>query len=273
VLHQGHAGSGNILSTPYSLLRKNLCAATRGCPEPDAMCGCFAGLLTDQERMLAENLMREIAPRAKLQAQPDYCAAFMASPEETHMCVIAGTGSVLCSRDPEGKWVKSGARGYLLGNPGSAFRYGQDALLEYLDHPSDASEAMIKAVQEAFESLEEAQIVAKLYRAPAPAAVLARMGPVVAKDAKLGKAYAKRSLENQTILLAEQAAGHLRTHFPAIMDPVVSLAGGVWEASGVYKDGFIEALKKELPDRDVKFVKLVKPPVHGAARLAKELLA
>lgn len=273
MLHRGHAGSGNILSTPPALLRANLCAATQGCPQPDTICGCFAGLLTERETMVAEDLLKAICGSAKVLAKPDYCAAYMASPEGTHLCVVAGTGSVLCSRTADGKWVKSGARGYLLGNPGSAFRYGQDALTHYLDDPSEASEPMQKALMETFGSTDEPQIVAKLYRAPSPAALMAKLCPVVAKDAKAGMAYALESLDRQGAALAAQAAAHLQKEFPAVAEPVVSLAGGVWDASSLYRDSFGKALQDLMPDRNISLVRLSTPPVYGAAMLAKELLA
>jgi N-acetylglucosamine kinase-like BadF-type ATPase len=80
VLFQGHSGPANILSTPPHLLRKNLCQATEGCPEPTSICGCFAGLVNESEAQRGEMFLKELFPSARIKAVPDYCAAYMACP-------------------------------------------------------------------------------------------------------------------------------------------------------------------------------------------------
>ena len=201
---------------------------------------------------------------------PDYCAAFMASLPGTHACVIAGTGSIVCSRRGEG-WAKTGGRGYLLGNPGSAFRYGQSALMQYLEHPDDASDSDKVLIEKVFGSTQEPQIVAKLYRSPSPAALLARLAPILGRDAQAGKAYAATCLAEQTTLLADQVESHLDNHIPDAEEPMVSAAGGVWNLHPIFLEALISRLHGSRRECPVKVIKSQQAPVHGAIVLAQEM--
>jgi N-acetylglucosamine kinase-like BadF-type ATPase len=176
---------------------------------------------------------------------------------------------VICSRQGL-RWVKSGARGYLLGNPGSAFRYGQDALLHFLDYPSDTTESTRSLIEKVFGSTEETAVIAKLYRNPAPAAILAKLAPAVARDERMGLAYAQESLRRQTAGLAAQTAEHIKKYIAGRAQ--IGLAGGVWELSQSFLQAFEQALCGLLPQHDLCIVRIQRPPVQGAAELAKEMV-
>ena len=63
---------------------------------------------------------------------PDYVAAFLAAPPDSDLCIVAGTGSVVCSRAVDGSFLISGGRGWILGDHGGAARLGQAALEHYV---------------------------------------------------------------------------------------------------------------------------------------------
>lgn len=267
-LFRGQSGPANILSTPVHVLRANLCKAVAGCPEPDAVCGCFAGLIGDIERALGERLLKEMYPGAKVRALPDYCAAYTASPEGTDVCVIAGTGSVVCSR-VEGKWVKTGARGYLLGNEGSAFKYGRFALIAYLKNPKWADDHGLALIGRAFGHVTESAIIETLYQDHSPAALIASMAPMFGSAVKRQDKQALAFLDDQSSRLAGQAADHLQRFHQGVECPLVSVAGGVWKLG----PAFLEAFKRNLAGarQSPEVVKLRRAPVHGAAMLAMEM--
>jgi N-acetylglucosamine kinase-like BadF-type ATPase len=268
VLHQGQSGSANLASTPMFRLRQNLIHATRGCPTPTHVCGCFAGLLTAEDRSRAIGLLSELFPASRINAEPDYAAAFFASEQDTDICVIAGTGSLVCSWNGE-KMVKSGGRGYMLGDQGSAFQYGRDALLAYLANPSGASTALKKCVLDLFEDEEEPAIVSRLYRSPSPQAALAKLAKPLASDAKAGAEYALASVKRNAAALADVVLHHALTHLSWKKEIKVSLSGGVWKTSSVFIDGFAAALTKS--DVQFQMERIKTPPVYGAVRMAKEM--
>jgi N-acetylglucosamine kinase-like BadF-type ATPase len=249
-------------------LRQNLTHALRGCPTPDYVCGCFAGLLTKGDAERAAELLREFYPQAKISTQPDYAAAYFASEPGTDLCVIAGTGSLVCSWDGS-QMVKSGGRGYILGDEGSAFQYGRDALLSFLANPMAASDALTKCIVDLFEVEDEPSIVSRLYRSPSPQATVAKLAKPLAADAKNGREYATESIAKNASSLAAIVLKHVRAHMPGKAEIRVSLSGGLWKTSTMFVDGLAGCLADSNIHFDMQRIKT--PPVFGAARLAQEM--
>jgi len=71
--------------------------------------------------------------------------------------------------------VKSGGRGYILGDFGSGYQFGRDALIHYLDDPSACSPALRRAVSELFRTEDDSEIIASVYRSQTPAGILAKL--------------------------------------------------------------------------------------------------
>jgi glucosamine kinase len=272
VVHQGQSGPANLASTYPHKIREHLCQAVKGCPEPDAVAACFAGLLIDEDRKRAEGLLKGLFPAAKLQAQPDYFAALWVCPDPS-ICVIAGTGSLVASRN-QGRVVKSGGGGYLIGDPGSTFQYGRDALRHFLAHgPDGVSEKLRTTVEGRFGLWEgENVLLAKLYRGATPVAAVAKLASALAADAKAGETYAVDSVRCHSKELAAVVATHIERQFADAKSVGIHLAGGLWEASGLFKAKLEEDLRAELPGITLEIQRIGKAPVHGAVELAKEML-
>lgn len=269
ILYQGQSGAANLVSTPESRIRRNLTHAIKDCPQPDYVCGCFAGLINEQIRDKAIGLLREFFPEAELRAEPDYTAALYAAPG-TDLCVIAGTGSLVCSR-ANGKIVKSGGRGYILGDEGSGYYFGRDALVQFLNRRSEASPYLVNTVQEVFGSLDEPDIVAAVYRGPSPATVLAKLARAVGNDAAMGHDYALQSIERNMDALAKVIVGHILQFHTDQQEVRITLSGGVWKAGNHFKITLEEKLAEYLPKRELHISKLTKPPLRGAVELAREM--
>lgn len=269
ILFQGQSGAANLVSTPENRLRKNLAHATNGCPDADYVCGCFAGLISDDTRYRGEEHLHHLFPRAKVRAEPDYVAALFASPDDTDVCVIAGTGSLVCSAGAEGV-VKSGGRGYILGDYGSGYQFGRDALIHYLDNRDTCSENLRRAVVDLFHTGDEGTIVAAVYKSQTPAGILAKLAKALGADARDGESYALVSLERNLALLVEVVQQHVELHVPK--DRIgISLAGGVWKIAAVLRDRFSELAGEALPGRQIAVSRIVRPPLYGAVELAKQI--
>ncbi len=272
IVFQGQSGPTNLATTPPGRLKKNLEKAIAGCPVPGAVCACFAGLLTPDDRERAEAMIRDFFPNARIKAEPDYAAAFFASEEGTDMLVIAGTGAIVCSRY-EGRMVKSGGKGYVLGDWGSAFRYGKAALEHYLEAPGEASDALKEAVLDRFRSLDENEVLASLYRGGTPAPSLAKLLPAFTKDLKAGQPYAQTELQDQTKRLVQAVKLHKDRYLSDRRTLRISLSGGLWEASGLYRTAFEEECQRAMPTIDIESQRIQQPPVRGAVLLARELIS
>lgn len=270
VLHQGQAGPANLASTPPGKIYNHILKASGEGVRPNFVCGCFAGLLTQDDRERAEDNLRRIFSGATVRAEPDFFAVLTAC-EDSDLCVIAGTGSIVCSRK-DGELQKSGGRGYLLGDVGSAFQYGKAAMLHFLNEGKEnVSEALRAAIQERFGSLEENEVLAKLYRGGTPAAMLSKLVSAFAKDCREGRPYAMETLESQTEALSQVVMHHAKRHFSGTPDLSVTLAGGLWEASPIFRNHMESKLRSSMPERALTVMRIAKAPVYGAVQLAREL--
>jgi N-acetylglucosamine kinase-like BadF-type ATPase len=270
VLYQGHSGAANLVTTPENRLRRNLSHALKGCPAPAFVCGCFAGLINEEVRVRGLLHLRQLFPAATVRAEPDYTAAFYASPAGTDVCVIAGTGSLVCSR-LNGEIVKTGGRGYILGDEGSSYQYGRDAVTFFLRHPGSASVNLRETILEHFGSLEESNIVAAVYRAGTPATVLGKFARALGQDAQSGQSYAVESLRRHNTDLVDCVAVHVE-RFGQKPKLNVTLAGGLWKASPIFRETFAVELSRRLEGCDVNVMRLNRPPLYGAIELAKEMV-
>ena len=272
-LFHGQSGAANIATTPEERFKNHLLKATDGCPEPDAVCGCFAGLLTPDDRERAIRLLRERFPKACLRAEPDYVAALEASGPEVTACIVCGTGSLICSRSEDGKYVRSGGGGYLLGDDGSGFQYGRAALRHYLEvGPEGASDDLRRAVLERFGVSEPHSVTRTVYSFSGPAPMIARLLPAFVADLHAGEPYAAEALREQSAKLARVVAGHLTRYHGNLDRAILTLAGGLWEPSIRFREALAESLRDAWTGQ-IEMKRIPEPPVRGAARLALALVA
>jgi len=271
ILYQGHSGAANLATTPEPRLRKNLAHAAEGCPNPDFVCGCFAGLVSDPIRTIGVQHLKHVFPNANVRAEPDYIAALYACPPETDICVIAGTGSLVASRI-DGTIVKSGGGGFILGDEGSSYQYGRELALQFLRYPGDATEAAKSAISEHLKSNDPGDIISAVYRSGTPAPLLGKLARALGQDATEGQPYALAALKRHTDDLAEIVRIHTK-RFLADRDQIrICLSGGLWKAGPIFKDTFASALRDALPRRELTITRITKPPLHGAVELAREMM-
>lgn len=258
-------GSANLLSTRSQTLHRSLQRALEGAPTVDIACACFAGLISEEQRLKAERLVREFVPEAPLILEPDYAAALRACPEGTEICVIAGTGSIVCSR-AGGVLRKSGGGGYLLGDEGSGFRYGRRTIIAFLRDPGSVSERTREAMAKIFQSEAPGEIMAKIYESNAPGALVASLAASLFRDADTRVPYAEAAIREETDALADIVKVHIDRYPPSRL--TFGLGGSVWK-KGLVRDAFVAALQSRLPE-PITVAKSELPPVRGAALLARD---
>jgi len=265
VVFEGRSGPGNALSTPADLLEHHLSNATAGCPTPDRIAGCFAGLATPAARSAICKILSRLFPGALLRLAPDYVAVILAA-QPADLVVIAGTGSVCCTYT-RGKIATSGGLGYLLGDEGSGFRYGR-ALVKFAlsEEPSRLPGTIRAALTAEFGSVERREIVRRVHTAAEPAALLARFAVVLGQAADAGERWASDLADGEAGQLARTAARHLRSNVP-FPTANVALAGGVWTSNSI-RSAFARHLRTLLPGQLLDIQPLGVAPVAGAIRLA-----
>ena len=183
IVHDGSGGPGNPLAVSTSVLAQSYRSALDGCPEPAVVAVCAAGAGNQDGRRRIELVLRDRFPAAELRVAPDYVAALVAAGEAADIVVVAGTGSVVCSRAAAGRARVSGGHGWIVGDHGSA-------------RPPRApcSRSLLRRRQRAARRRRAAgvrdddprRLVAALHNSGAPAAWLARAAPLLTAAVETG---------------------------------------------------------------------------------------
>ncbi len=234
LVHEGSSGPANWASSPRDLVREHMSQCLQGFSGHVAHATvCMAGILTEQNRLDCQALVTEIAKCDQVRAVPDYYASLAACDDDNAVCVISGTGSLVCSFEDSNQVVKSGGGGPLLGDWGSGFWAGKTALGRFLyarEHNAPP-ESLRTSVAKLFGSADINEVLSILYRRPSPAAELAKLGSDVAALADEGDEFAQSILVDAMQPLAELTIEHMRNHgFPQRRYKVYR-AGGFWKAS------------------------------------------
>ena len=183
---------------------------------------------TGQARQLGQALTRQAGCPVHVTDDADTarCGAFLGAPG---IVVIAGTGSVALGWDGE-RFAYAGGHGFVLGDEGSAYWIGREAVRAALrfDEQAGGSELICRTVAQASGSGLEI-LISEVSAHPADRGRLAGLAPAVT-------AIAGHDPEAQRI--ARRAAGHLAALAGSVrrrLGPLpVAGAGGVFRAPSIW---------------------------------------
>jgi N-acetylglucosamine kinase-like BadF-type ATPase len=249
-------------------LSASYAAALADCPEPDYIAACVSGTESPQQRNRISELLNTIFPNAIVQVLPDYVAAVLAAPADADLVVIAGTGSVVCSRTPSGEYVISGGRGWILGDFGSAARLGRSALEWFCDDPAAASPEFNADAEDLLGTSDWRNVLTALRATPSPAAFLASAAPLLTRSVARAEHWAATRLEAEMSMLAATAVRHIGRHLYQQETTHVALSGGVWQSREA-ESCFTAAMTRTRPRSAV--IKSSLCPLDGAVKLAERM--
>jgi N-acetylglucosamine kinase-like BadF-type ATPase len=215
----------------------------------------LAGISRRGRRARILRSLEKLVPAAGVQVTSDAeVALWGALPDGEGIAVVAGTGSIALARAYDGRQARAGGHGYLLGDEGSAFWLGREA---------------VRAALAAAEGRGPPTCLADLAaRRPVNPNELARLAPQVSQAAADGDAVARHILAQAGAALSQLTVAAARGVWPdGPPEPVkVATCGGGWQAGHVLLDPFRAALLHDLPVAQVVQPQL--PPVGGALLLA-----
>lgn len=271
VVHEGAGGPGNPLTTEAGELAGSYETALAGCPAAVRVAACVAGTAGQQQREQIAGLLAGYFPDAHISVVPDYVGAFHAAPEGTDVSVIAGTGTIICSRAPDGGYAVSGGLGWILSDHGSAARLGQAALEHVVSGPAPVRSPVVAALVAAFGTSDPRSIASAVNSSPQPAQLLAGAAPLLTSAAEQGAAWAVRWLNTEMGELAATATHHIKQNVNQPGTVRIALAGGVWESPACVSS-FADAMTR-VSRRRVQVAHTPSDPIEGAIRLARETIS
>ena len=266
VVFEGSGGPGNPLTADQQTVRASYRTALAGCPAAGRVAACVSGARGQAQRAQIAGLLAGRFPDADIQVAPDYVAAFLAAPPGTDACIVAGTGSVVCSRAADGSYRVSGGRGWILGDHGSAARLGRAALEHFVNDPASVPASFVAAIGEIFGDSDWRSVVRAVQTARNPAPLLARAAPLLTASAQTRQPWATELLDAEMTALAATGARHIEQHIHGAPEVHVALCGGVW-ASQIALSSLTSALTRASRCQ-VTVTRSLSDPIEGAVRLA-----
>lgn len=125
------AGPGNPLSAGEETARRSLEEALRAvlaAGEPTAAHLGFAGAGRREDRERVSGLVRSLGLSCPFSVSDDARIAFRAAADPPGVVLVCGTGSIAVAYAPDGTAHRSGGHGYLLGDEGSGYWIGREAV-------------------------------------------------------------------------------------------------------------------------------------------------
>lgn len=247
-------------------------ALTKITPQPKRVSAAYLSLTGGTS--VALDILPKLIPVERIQAESDAVAALASGAfGGPGIALISGTGCVAFAQNAQGKRTVRGGWGYLLGDEGSGFWIGLQAVRAAIraDDGRSAPPSFIEQlmIELKVKDLRDAQ--SKIYNEIITRPDIARLAPMVMQAAERGDEIAE-DIVNQAarelfqLVKATSEAADLK--YPN--EKIIVTAGGVMHVhTKVYKV-FREIITKELPEYRLIVPRF--PPVVGAFILGLRLL-
>jgi N-acetylglucosamine kinase-like BadF-type ATPase len=200
---------------------------------PRAMCFSLTGYLEGDEGIpvLVEEEVRGVLPAVeRVHTVPDYVGNWAAATRgEPGVVVISGGGAVAYGRNAQGGSLRVGGWGHLLGDEGSGYWIGLEAIKAALGSWSGVSTRtpLQREIMEKFRSSTDLDLIQEIYSGQASDAGIANLAPLVASHARAGDEVSDEILDRAARHLAKIAAATLQN----LGELPVYLSGGVFGAA------------------------------------------
>ena len=267
VLGRGEAGGGNPNSHPAATAAREVeraAAAALADLDPGRVRAAVLGMAGDSAMVdpdvaaAFDAVWGRVGLGCRAQVVADSEVAFAAgTAEPTGTVLIAGTGAIAARVERHRLVATAGGHGWLLGDEGSAFWLGREAVRHALRALEDRGprDALVEQVLRALGADERRRVITAV--TTAPPVRLAELAPLVTESAGEGVPAAVETARRAAELLAETARA---TRRGADTSPVV-LAGSLVGAGNPVG----AALRAELASADLR---TAGPGAAGAAWLA-----
>jgi N-acetylglucosamine kinase-like BadF-type ATPase len=273
VLGRGRTQSGNPLSVGVDEATRSIAeavtSARRDANQPTArIARAVLSVAGAADADIADQILNW-ARKAKLAGQTAVVSDVMpvlaaACDEAWGIALVAGTGSIAFGRSRDGRTVRSGGWGYLLGDDGSGYAIGRAGLRHALANIDDP-DSMTQMLLDDLHASSTAEITKIIYRDCDPRAAIASVAERVISAAEVDNAAARAILDEAAGDLAALAARTAKSLGLAEEVFPLAVAGGVLVGSRYLREQVEVELRLAAMRCDMR---LVADPLEGCLRLA-----
>jgi N-acetylglucosamine kinase-like BadF-type ATPase len=259
------SGELEVEKVLYRVMEESL--GDRG--RPAAVCLGIAGVDRDDDARVVQAIMRRISPGSRVLVVNDALVALVAGAGESPgIVIVAGTGSIAYGRNARGAAARSGGWGHVLGDEGSGYWIGRQALAAVVREVDGRGPrtALTDDVLAHFGVSDPAGLVRIVYNREVPRGNVATLGPIVQRARDRGDAVAMQILERaaeELVIAAASVASKLEMRGDAF--PFV-LAGGMFRVVPWLTAEVQRRLVEVAPRAEAR--PLDKEPAAGAVLLA-----
>ena len=230
---EGEAGRVNVLE-PEAGAHTLADVATHALAEaritnlPAVLCCALAGAGREAERVTLERALSALRVAEQSHVTTDFEAAMQdAFGSGPGILVIAGTGSSAWGRGADGRCVRAGGWGHILGDEGSGYALGRVALMlamREFDGRGEHAGFMPAVLARTGVATEEGLV---RWAAAAGKGDVAALAPIVFDAAQRGSLSAQDAVEDAAAEIAMHVAALYDRLGPWDTPPAVALAGGL----------------------------------------------
>src|SRR3954463_4495906 len=236
---------------------------------PAAICLGIAGVDRDDEAQVVRAMMRRIGYKSRVLVVNDALIALVAGArDDPAIVLIAGTGSIAYGRNGSGEAARAGGWGHMIGDEGSGYWIGREALAAVMRGADGRGPetALATEILAHFNVSDVSRLPRIVYDRDPPRMSVAALGPIVQHVAEQGDAVAMRILEraaDELVLGARSVTTRLEMRGDEF---TFLLAGGVFRVVPWLAEELPRRLVEVAPRCDVKV--LAPAPAMGAVWLA-----
>src|SRR5260221_8946323 len=165
---------------------------------PAAICLGIAGVDRDDEAQVVRAMMRRIGYKSRVVVVNDALIALVSGArDEPGIVIIAGTGSIVYGRNAAGEAARAGGWGHMIGDEGSGYWIGREALAAVMRAADGRGPDTALAAEGLpyFNVADVSRLPRIVYDREMPRMSVAALGPIAQTVAADGDAVALRILE------------------------------------------------------------------------------
>jgi glucosamine kinase len=236
---------------------------------PAAICVGIAGVDREDESRTVRAIMRRLGRTSRIVVVNDALIALVAGArDQPGIVIIAGTGSIAYGRNAAGEAARAGGWGHIIGDEGSGYWIGREALSAVMRAADGRGPAtrLTADILAHFSVDDISRLPRIVYDREIPRMSVAALGPIVQRVAGHGDAVARRILEqaaDELMLAAGSVASQLAMRGDAF---TFHLAGGVFPVVPWLADELSRRLVEVAPRCRVELLEA--EPAIGAVWLA-----
>jgi len=236
---------------------------------PAAICLGIAGVDREDEARTVRAIMRRIGYKARTLVVNDALIALVAAAGDAPgVVIIAGTGAIVYGRNGEGQAARAGGWGHMIGDEGSGYWIGREALSAVM-RAADGRGPVTQLSGEIlahFDVADISRLPRLVYDREQPRMAVAALGPLVQRVSEQGDAVATGILERaaeELVLAARSVTSRLEMRGEPF---TFYLSGGAFRVVPWLVGELSRRLIEVAPRSDVHV--LEQEPARGAVWLA-----